>query len=427
MSTTKSPPLLSPLMRWFLFAMVLANIAGSMFPMLLPIYLTNLGASVAQVGLVFTLSSIVIFILQIFGGWVSDSIGRLRAIAIGSVGGIIGFSAMLLASSWQWMLVAMAISQIPYALVGPSFGAFIAENSSEANRGRVYGLTDTIYQITGVVGPPLGGYLAGGFSFKTMLLAAALLYTIAALLRIWMATTMRFPSERQPQQLSMASLKTSLKTMVTILLGGGVVTWIFLTDGVRDIAFRLSGELEPLYLQQVGGISVQQIGLLGSVFSIAMMFTPILSGRISDKYGERVPISMGFMLMFVAYMILLNVNAFVGFALTWMVFGIGVGLLSPAYQSIISKVIPQESLGIFTGLFRGSLGFISLPAPWVGAQLWERYTPRLPFIITAIVSLSTVIPTWLKFKLPEKAEALPAFDLNQVIPSSDKEIAPKRT
>jgi MFS family permease len=143
MTTVKNQSLLTPLVRWFLFAMVLANIAGSMYQMLLPIYLTNLGASVAQVGLVFTLSSIVIFILQIFGGWVSDSIGRLRTIAIGSVGGIVGFSAMLVANSWQWMLVAIAISQIPYALVGPSFGAFIAENSSEANRGRVYGITST--------------------------------------------------------------------------------------------------------------------------------------------------------------------------------------------------------------------------------------------------------------------------------------------
>jgi MFS family permease len=226
-----------------------------------------------------------------------------------------------------------------------------------------------------------------------MLLAATILYTLAAILRIWMATTMRSPAERNPQQLSMISLKNSLKTMVTILLGGGVVTWIFLTDGVRDIAFRLSGELEPLYLGQVGGISIQQIGVLGSIFSISMMFTPILSGRISDKYGERVPISSGFLFMFFAYMIFLNASTFLGFGLTWMIFGIGVGLLSPAYQSIISKVIPQSSLGIFTGLFRGSLGFISLPAPWVGAQLWERFNPRLPFIITAIVSLITVIPT----------------------------------
>ncbi|MBK5108224.1 MAG: MFS transporter [Anaerolineales bacterium] len=394
--------LLTPLMRWFMFAMVLANIAGSMYTILLPIYLTELGASVVQVGLVFTLSSVVILILQIFGGWVSDSIGRLRAIAIGSVGGVIGFSLMLMANSWETMLFAIAVSQIPYALVGPSFGAFIAENSTHETRGQVYGITDTIYQVTGVIGPPLGGLIAEFYGFKPMLLVAAIFYTMAAGLRIWMATTMRSPEEPSPQKLTAKSFKSSLTLMIGMVLSGGIVTWIFITDGVSDIAFRLSEELQPLYLEQVAGISLIQIGLLGAIFSIGMMLTPILSGRIADKYGERVPISFGFLMIFFAYLIFLQASDFIGFAITWAIFGISVGLLSPAYQSLVSKVVPQKNLGVFTGMFRSSLGLISLPAPYIGAQLWERFNPRVPFIITAILALISVIPAWFKFNLPDE-------------------------
>jgi len=404
METTKPKPLLSPLMQWFMFAMVLANIASSMYPMLMPIYLTELGASITQVGLIFTLTSVVILILQIFGGWVSDSIGRLKSIAIGSVGGIFGFIAVLLAPTWQWMLAALCVLQFPYALVGPSFGAFIAENSTKENRGKVYGITDTIYQITGVIGPPLGGFLVGRYNFKLMLLVSGCFYAVAAVLRIWMATTVRTTTEAKSRKLSTASLKTSLKTMFGMILGGGVLTWIFVTDGVRDIAFRLSGELQPLYLEQVAGISVEQIGILGSIFSVAMMFTPIISGKLADKFGERVPISMGFLLIFGAFMIFLQVSAFVGFAICWIVFGIGVGLLSPAYQSLISKVVPQKMLGTFTGLFRSSLGLISLPAPYIGARLWERFSPQVPFIITSFAALITIIPTWLFFKVPDEGD-----------------------
>ncbi len=410
METTKKKPLLSPILKWFMFAMVLANIASSMYGLLMPIYLTELGASVTQVGLVFTITSVVILILQIFGGWVSDSIGRLRAIAIGSIGGILGFVAVLLAPTWQWMLAALCVLQFPYALVGPSFGAFIAENSTKENRGKVYGITDTIYQITGVVGPPLGGLLAGRYGFRMMLLVSGSLYATAALLRIWMASTVRLTTEANPQKLSASSLKTSLKTMFGMVLGGGVLTWIFVTDGVRDIAFRLSGELQPIYLEQVAGISVEQIGILGSIFSIAMMFTPILSGKMVDKYGERVPISLGFGLVFVAFMIFLQVATFWGFALTWIVFGVGVGLLSPAYQSLISKVVPQKMLGTFTGLFRSSLGLISLPAPYIGARLWETFSPKVPFTITAIAAAITIIPTWLYFIVPDDQET-PTDDL----------------
>ncbi len=401
MITEKKQPLLTPIMKWFMLAMVLANIASNMSGMLFPIYLTQLGASVGQVGLVFTLTSVVILVLQIFGGWVSDSIGRLRAIAIGSMGGILGFIALLLAPTWQWMLVALAVYQIPFALVGPSFGAFIAENSAEENRGKVYGLTGTIYQVCGVLGPPLGGFLAGTYGFKIMLLGAAIFYVLAAGLRIWMATTMRSPEEKTAPKLSMTSFKSSITTMAGMILAGGVITWIFITDGVSDVAFRLSGELQPLYLEQIGHITIQQIGLLGSISTLSMMFVPMLSGKLVDRYSERVPLVGGFLMIFGAFMVFLQAESFLMFAVSWVIFGIGGGLLGPAYQSLISKVVPAKMLGTFSGVFDSSRGIISLPAPWLGAQLWERFSPQTPFLISALASLAILPPIWFKFRVPK--------------------------
>lgn len=403
MVETKKPVLLTPILKWFMLAMVLANIAGSMSPLLMPIYLTQLGASVTQVGLVYTLTSVAILALQVMGGWISDSIGRLRTIAIGSIGGIIGFIALLIAPTWQWMIVALMVYQFPFALVGPSFGAFIAENSSEENRGRVYGITSTIYQVTGVIGPPLGGLLAGQFGFKWMLLVAAVFYSMAAGLRIWMATTMRSPEEKGKISLSVQHFKSSIRTLVGMITAGGLLTWLFIADGVGDIAFRLSGEIQPLYMEQVGGISIAQIGLLGSINALAVMFIPLFSGKLSDKYGERVPIVSGFAMIFIALLVFIQAKTFAIFALSWVIFGLAIGMLDPAYQSLISKAVPSKLLGTFQGVFRGSLGFISLPAPWLGTQLWAYFTPRTPFIVTAMASLIILPIVWFKFVLPDQS------------------------
>jgi MFS family permease len=64
-------------------------------------------------------------------------------------------------------------------------------------------------------------------------------------------------------------------------------------------------------------------------------------------------------------------------------------------------------LGTFTGIFQSSIGLVSLPGPWIGAQLWERFNPRLPFLITGFVAFLTVIPAWFKFKLPEQNQKVP--------------------
>ena len=405
MTELKKQPLLSGLLILFLAAMILANIGGNMYGSLLPLYLKDLNATISQIGLFFTLAQIVPLMLQILGGWVSDSLGRLRAIAIGSVFGVIGFIPMVLADSWHWLLVGAAVGSVARALVGPSFDAFIAEHSSEENRGKVYGVSQAIFMVVTVVGPPLGAWLAGSYGFKFMLLIAGIFYFLAALIRIGMAREASKGQTSKPT-LSFSSLKSNLGSMLGLVFSGGLISWILITDGFRDVSFQLSGNLLPVYMEELGGMSIQQIGWANSLLGLCMMLTTIPGGWLSDKVGERVGISAGMILMGSALFLLITVPQgnvalyYVGWALA----GVGVGIQTPAYQSLISKAVPERLRGTAFGLFSTSLGVISLPAPWIGAQLWERFNPQFPFTITAIALLLAVIPIWMKFKLPKNAE-----------------------
>ena len=397
----KTAPLISRKLLLFMVAMVLANTGGSMYGPLLPLYLKQLNASVIQIGLFFTLVQIIPLALQILGGWISDSLGRLRSIAMGSVAGVFSYVGLILAPTWQWVLVGEGLSSVTRSLVGPSFSAFIAEESAEESRARVFGITETIFMVVAVVGPPLGGWLADTYGFRLMLGVAGGLYLIATIIRIGMARSAARTVESKPQKLSMTSLKRDLGLMFAMVMAGGLVTWILLTDGVRDVAFSMSFTLVPVYLQDFGGMSIQQIGWLESIFGIFMMLTSMPAGWLADKKGDRVPIVLGFLFEFLAMMTFIRVSDFVGYAVAWALFGLGVGLMSPAYQSLISKAVPEKMRGTAFGLFQTSLGVVSLPAPWIGAQLWERVSPRFTFSLTAWLGLLSIIPVWFKFKLPD--------------------------
>jgi MFS family permease len=185
----KEPPLINNVLKLFMTAMVLANIAGMMYGSLLPLYLKSLNASVVQIGLFFTLSSILPLILQILGGWISDTLGRLRSIAMGSVAGVLSYVGLILAPTWQWVLLGEGLGAITRSLIGPSFSAFIADQSAEENRARVFGITDSIFMLVLVIGPPLGGWLADVYGFRVMLISSGIIYTFAAMIRIGMART----------------------------------------------------------------------------------------------------------------------------------------------------------------------------------------------------------------------------------------------
>jgi MFS family permease len=407
----KQESFLNPTLRWYLVGMILANTASEMLFTLLAVYLVELGAGVAQVGLTFSIAAVVPLALQILGGWLGDTIGRLRTIAIGAVAASVGYILVPLAPSWQWVLPAIMLEYVSGALVGPSFSAFIAEQSSEANRGRVFGITKSIFLTVTIIGPLLGGLLASRYGFRTMLWVAAALYITAAVIRVWMATAVRFKTATKAERPSIASLRSSLTVMFGMLTAGGLITWILLTDGVRDVAYALSWDLQPLYVSQIGGLDVQVVGTLAAVRGAGLVVASLIAGWLSDRFGERRVIAGGFILQFLALLVFVRWGDFIGFAISYAVIGLGIGAMIPAYDSLISKAVPEKMRGITFGVFGTSIGLISLPAPWLGARLWEGVSPQLPFIITGIAELLCVIPVLAKFRLREpSAPDLPVVD-----------------
>ena len=323
MTVLKKQPLLSGILILFMLAMIFANIGSNMYGSLMPLYLKELGSSIPQIGLFFTVSQIVPLFLQILGGW-----------------------------------------------------------------------------------------LAGSYGFKLMLLVAGIFYFIAAIIRFGMAREAARGGASANQRLSFDSLKSNLRTMFGLMVSGGLITWILITDGFRDVSFQLSENLFPVYMHDIGGLTIQHIGWVNSLFGLCMMLITIPGGWLSDKAGERIGFASGMVLMASALLLLINIpqgNIWLYYA-GWAVAGMGVGIMMPAYQSLISKAVPQKLRGMAFGLFSTSLGIVSLPSPWLGAQLWDRVSPQFPFTVTAIALLFSIIPIWLKFKLPKANEDLQTED-----------------
>jgi MFS family permease len=403
--TDKKAPILTTTLAVLLFSMIVANIGGQMYGPLLPLYVQELGADMNQIGIFFTLSMVAPLLFQILGGWLSDAIGRAQAMAIGSVAGLAGYLVFAFAPSWEWLLLAMVGMSMAMSFVGPSFQALVAEESPEESRGKVYGIVQGLFLIVGVIGAPLGGYLADNYGFRPMFVVATILYGTATVIRILMARKIRQEQTTPTEKPSFAHLKTSMASIFGLLTAGGIVTWIFISDGVGDVTFSMVGNLFPLYLNNIAGISMTELGILGAIASVASMVFMVVGGTLSDKYGERVGIVLGNLLIGGAIFIMLNVQTFVLFTVAWILLGVGQALVGPAYSSLISKAVPQKLRGTAFGLFSTSLGIISLPAPYLGVLLWETFNPKVPFYIPLIAMMLMLPVVWIKFRLPKAPDA----------------------
>ena len=148
--------------------------------------------------------------------------------------------------------------------------------------------------IVGVVGPPIGGLVSQKHGYRAMFIVAGVFYGIATIIRVVMARGSGSKTvETGRHGFNLVGLKQSLGQMASLVLAGGAITWIFISDGVFDVAMSISGRLEPLYHSSIIGLTNVEISSFASIFHGTMMVLLPLGGWFADKAGERAGIVVG--------------------------------------------------------------------------------------------------------------------------------------
>ncbi|MGD8603032.1 MAG: MFS transporter [Anaerolineales bacterium] len=414
----KSNNLLNAELVIFLIGISFSEASRSMTMVQIPIHLRELGADIQQVGFFF--SSVLVFslVLRVFGGWLSDSIGRLRAITLGSLAGILGYLPYAFATTWQMALLGPALLAISTALIAPSYAAYIADNAPKDKRARAFGVAEAIRTIAWIVGPPLGGFLAETVNARALFLAASLSFSMAAFI-FWGLRRRLPPETRQSEQpTNWPTLKKSLLEMFALLVSGGLVTWILITDGTFDIGIKLSRDLMPVYLAEIGGLSKTAIGQLDGINGLAWAAGSLMAGWYIERTSQRAGVATGLILLACSQVMFALTLSPLGFGVSWALMGLGGSVLDPALNSLVAEGVPSRLRGMTYGLLATSLGLISLPFPWLGAQIWTWIGPKAPFLLTAILAVLAITPAWLKL-IPPKTHPDDAPSGSLLVPADD--------
>ena len=368
--------------------MIFANTGTRMVRPFLALYILALGGSVAQAGIFFTLDTVASTLFRPLGGWVSDSIGRLQSVGIGTIFGFLGYLGYALSPTWGWLIVATVLLAGGRALVGPSFRAFTAEAAPAGRTAETFGLVNGLFAICKVAGPLLGGWLVSQYGLRPMFGAAVGFMGIASVMRV--ATALGQPFAWG--ELRGWSLRLSLKKMLVGMVAGGVLTWLLVTDGLADFGASLGENLRPVYLEGYG-ITEGTIGLLFALQAGIYLLVNLFGSRLADRMPTRV-LAMGRLLQAISLVVLIVSPSSLTFVIHFILDGIAYGLGDPAFDAMLARSAPQGSMGMTFGLFRTTISFASMPAPYLGGLLWEGYSPEVPFWIGSVIVLIASVLVW---------------------------------
>ena len=144
-----------------LFLVTFVNLLGfGLIIPLLPFYVERAGAGPEVITLVIALFSLLQFVAGPVIGRLSDRFGRRPVLAWTTAGAVLSHVLLGFADSLWSVIVARSIGGMMAGSVGVIY-AYVADVSSGPNRARSMGILSAAFSLGFMLGPGLGGLLAG--------------------------------------------------------------------------------------------------------------------------------------------------------------------------------------------------------------------------------------------------------------------------
>jgi DHA1 family tetracycline resistance protein-like MFS transporter len=320
-------------------------------------------------------------------GALSDRFGRRRVILISCTGLGLDYLFMAVAPSLWWLFAGRVVSGITSSTYGTA-GAYIADVTPQEQRAAKFGMLGVAFGIGFVIGPSLGGLLAG-VSLRAPFWCAAVLSLMNAAYGFFILPE-SLPEERR-RSFHWASANP-------------IGSFAFLRSRPELLALATAGFLSllahdaapstfVLYATYRYSWSERDVGLVLALVGVASMLVQgLLVGRLVSALGERGALAMGYLSGAAGNLVFALSPTGLGF-LAGIPLSALYGVASPALQSLMTGRVGADEQGRLQGAQGSLMGIASMTAPIVFTQAFAAAVgpyqawnvPGIPFLMAAVL------------------------------------------
>ena len=359
---------------------------------LLPAFLTStLKAPAAALGIIEGLADGLAGVSRLAGGALADDPERRRGTAVGGYTATAVLTALIGAATAVWQVAFLRIAGwVARGLRTPARSALLADVAPPGAYGRAYGLERTMDNLGAIGGPLLGIALVAAVGIRTAIFLSVIPGLLAAAAIVIAVRAAPKLEERQHRPLRLR-VRPVLRGRLGRLLAG-ISAFEVGNAAATLLILRATDQLTPAH----GHDSAVKLGLiLYAGYNLAAAATSLPAGRLHDRRGSVVVLSLGVLSFLVAYAgFAVSGATLVLLAVLFLLAGAGKGLVETAEQAAVAVLAPEEVRGSAFGVLAAIQSFGNLAASAVAGALWTLVSPRAAFVYLAgwmLVSLVTLI------------------------------------
>ena len=382
------------------FALLVVMLGFGMVIPVFPFIIDKLGASGSALGVLVATAALTEFLFGPIWGSISDRVGRKPILMIGMFGYALSMFAFGVATKLWMLLLFRAFSGVLSSATMTTTMAYIGDSTSEKSRGGGMGILGAVGGAWTVIGPGIGGLLAGG-SLSTPFFAS----TLMALLSLLLITL--FLPESLPVE-SRASQGQRIKLIRFGELWRALTGPIGLLLLIAFLATFGTSHFESvfgLYMLKKLDYGPEQVGgILTLVGAIALIGRGLLTGFVTSHWGEPTVIKTSLIVGAVGFILLLLADTYPTVLLTTGIFTCSITFLRPSIHSLTSKRTTVGQ-GASMGLSNSFVSLGRVAGPIVAGIIFD-INPNFPYLTGAVILCAVFLMSliWVKEERPLPTE-----------------------
>ena len=333
-----------------------------------------LKAGAASLGMVDGIAEGLSNFLKIYSGSLSDKLqSRKPLVVAGYVLSVLTRPFYIFVSTVGGALGLRVLDRVGKGLRDSPRDAIISFSSPKEELGRSFGYHRAMDTIGSILGPLVAYLILRSFPlhFNAVFLTAFLVGLVTILTLFFISDVVL---ANAAAKIHIASAFKNLSWHFKLF----ILCIFILSVGSLPIAVMLL-KTESL------GLIIADIPLFYMVYNLSYAGFSMAAGKISDKFGARAIIVIGYAILLASYYFLNAAHSSRMLAGSFFLLGLFPALTDGVQRSLASQLSVAELRGGALGLLNAAVGLGVLIAGIGGGYLWQAYSPTVAFLASGAV------------------------------------------
>jgi len=375
------------------------------------LYITeHFGVGMIEVGILFSIFAAGNIFGSTIGGALADKYGRRSIVLLGLVVSGISNILMGLVNDLNIFYILAIFIGLIGNLGGPARQAMVADLLPKEQQAEGYGILRVAFNLSAVIGPILGGFIATK-SYLLLFILDAVCSIITAIV-VYLVIP-----ETKPQKLDNEPEESIVKTIIGYkeVLKDRVFVLFLSVSALTVLVYMQMNSTLSVFLRDIHGFPEQGFGLLLSMNAImVVLFQFWITKRIS-KYHPMKMMAFGVLFLTIGFSMYGFISEPYMFFVAMALITVGEMIVFPLGQVAVASLAPEDKRARYMAVYGFQWAIPNLFGVLVAGLVMEFIGPNWVWYFAGILSIISIIGFSLLHSVTEKRFSEEIVTIEEVI------------